>query len=152
MAIDLSRFETFTLGRTTSSPQYISITRNGLSVPKSIFAKLSKADYVKIAINKGERLVAIIRCENENEVGRIQMDNTGKKRPSGFRTTNKTLIGELAGLLGADVRTHFAYKVAPEYTEENNAIIINLRKAKKFTPKNAGKKQRKKSVDAIEKK
>ena len=121
----LEGFEVVNL--TLGSP-YISITKNGLTFNKASIVKLGKPAYVKLLMNKSDKMIAVQSCNDLDENATAFY----KPKKSGLitvRWNNGELINTISRLMNWNLNKG-GYRIDGDFLGDENAMVFDLKKAK----------------------
>ena len=107
---------------------FISVTKNGITFNKNVVVKLNYPNYVRFLINTEEKMVAIQISSKDTE-NAIEFCSEEKKNSKvlSVRWNGRELLNTLKGITGWDLNN--GYRIEGEYSEEDNAIIFDLKAA-----------------------
>ena len=107
---------------------FISVTKNGITFNKNVVVKLNYPNYVRFLINTEEKMVAIQISSKDTE-NAIEFCSEEKKNSKvlSVRWNGRELLNTLKGITGWDLNN--GYRIEGEYSEEDNAIIFDLKTA-----------------------
>lgn len=107
----------------------VSISANGVSFSKSAVVRMGKCKYVTFYIDFKEKRIAIQKS-SEGEEGAIKF--YGGQKIVTVRWNNKELLKTISLMMGWQLDKGIVYKADGEYLAENQAIIFDLKKARKM--------------------
>lgn len=105
----------------------ISITKNGISFNKGTLEKLARPAYVQALIDKQNKQIAIVPCD-ENDRGSRFFYKEGRDTANGVRWNNFDLRTTVETMMGWDL-SDGGWKSAGIFSEEDNALIYDLNSA-----------------------
>ncbi len=121
--VNLNDFSTYFL--TTGDPS-ISVSKNGLTFSKAAIIKLEKPEYVKILMNYEGRMMAIVKCEKDDE-GAAGFLSPSKKVVS-VRWNNSDLISSICEMMNWDVKNNI-YRVNAIFDKDQGVLLFDLNTA-----------------------
>jgi hypothetical protein len=130
--MDLSKFDVFPVSSSRTRVSAISITKNGVTIPKKSISLMKNPKAIKILINKQDKQIAF-QAGSADDRDSIARDPDAKS-VYGFKTTSKDLLAIAADFLGTPVR-ELSHRVEPKWIEENKLLVIDLKEAVRFSGK-----------------
>ena len=117
-----------------SRSSFLSITENGLNFNGTVVFHMQKANFINLFFNSKEKQVAIIKCD-KNSKDKIPFYRDEKSLKNGVRFNNREIQQMISRIMEWDL-TKFNYRVDGYFISEENAMIFDLKNARRFQKKN----------------
>ena len=116
---------------------FMSVSNNGISFNKNVVIKMNRPEIIRLMMNE-EQLQFAIQATTDNDDSTMSFYNDNIDIRNGIRTHNRDLENTLAQLMDWDLDS-FVYRVDGVYLEKENAMLFELKKARRFPKRNRAK-------------
>lgn len=116
---------------------FMSVSNNGIGFNKNVVIKMNKPEIVRLMINEEQSQFAI-QATTDNDDSTINFFNENIDIRNGIRTHNRDLENTLAQLMDWDLES-YVYRVDGLYLEKENAMLFDLKTARRFQKRTRAK-------------
>lgn len=109
---------------------FVSITSNGINFNGNVIFHMQKTKYVIFLLNADEQQIAIQKCDGKEE-DKISFFREGSNWKNGVRINNRELQQMITRMMGWDL-DKYNYRADGIYSDKDNAMIFDLKNARKF--------------------
>lgn len=113
-----------------SGSSFVSITNNGLNFNGNVVVHMQNAKNVILLMNEKEKQIAIQKCDEQTE-DKITFFRNKSNRTNGVRFNNREIQQTIAKMMNWNLE-QFNYRADGLYLDEEEAMIFDLNKARKF--------------------
>lgn len=125
---DLNNFSVVSL---TKGLPNMSISQYGISFNKTTIIKLGKPAKVKLMIDDTNKILAIVKPSEEDDIQTLANFLAENKKTISVRWNNADLLERICEMLEIDTLEKENYKVTGEFDKNLNAMFFDLKKIKK---------------------
>lgn len=111
----------------------LSVNSNALYFNGNVVSRMQRASYINILINKDKKQIAIQKCD-ETSTGKIRFFRQSRCE-NGIRFTNHEIQQIIIEMMNWDLE-HYSYRVGGFYIENEQAMIFDLKFARKSKKRN----------------
>lgn len=114
----------------------MSITANGTSLNEEVSKMLGRPERAELLIDEKGKRIAVVPCGKDAK-GTINFGGD-RKLSNGIRFNNRGFQSKIATLMGWDLSVD-NYRISGIYLDEDQAMVFDLNKARRFKKRNASK-------------
>lgn len=111
----------------------LSVTSNGLNFNGNVLSQMQKASYINFLVNEDKKQIAIQKC-NELDEDKIRFFRQSKYE-NGVRINYREIQQIISRMISWDWE-HYNYRVDGVYIANENAMIFDLKFARKSVKRN----------------
>lgn len=116
---------------------FMSVTNNGINFNGNVVRNMQMAKYVNLLLNLDTKQVAIKKCDIKDEEA-VKFCRNESNLKNGVRINNRELQQKFSRIMNWDLET-YNYRIVGFFSDEDDAVIFDLKNARKFRKRNSQK-------------
>ena len=109
---------------------FMTVTGKGIKFNGNVVYRIQKAEFVRLFLNPKTKQVAIQKCETKLD-GAVAFFKDESDLTNGVRLNNRELQQKFSNMMDWDLE-NYNYRAYGFFSEEDNAVIFDLKSARKL--------------------